>query len=96
MAEQENKSSKMRTLIVLVICCAVLYFWVILTFPKSIVCKKGTPPAICECIRPIINKNAPFFDKLRIRIIGASTEELNSYLNAQELATCVASSQIAK
>lgn len=96
MAEQENKSSGMRTLIVLVICCAVLYFWVILTFPKSIECKKGTPLALCDCIRPIINKNVPFFDKLRIRITGATTEELNTYVDAQDLAKCLVLSQASK
>ena len=97
MAEQEkqNKSSGLRTLIILAICCMVIYFWVIFTFPQSITCKEGTPPTLCECIRSRINKNAPFFDKLKIRIVGASTEELNAYLTAQDVIICAAS-QIAK
>ncbi|MGN1091048.1 MAG: hypothetical protein ACI4RJ_00950 [Alphaproteobacteria bacterium] len=93
MTEQakQNNGIGIGSLITLVVICIGIYIWVVSAFPQSIVCKEDASPTMCECIRYRISKNVPFLEKLKILIMGASAEELNSYLDVKEALICAVS-----
>ena len=89
MSKSETEgNSTVGTAAWLIVGVLAVYFFVESYFPKSIVCRDGVSESVCECVRYSVAKKVPFIDKLRILTMGASAEELNSYMNLADNLGC--------
>ena len=86
--KQTSQNSSVKYIVWGVIACIAIYFFVETAFPKQIPCNDNISEEACLCIQHSVSKNMSFFNKMRIMIVGASREELITYMDMGDLLRC--------
>lgn len=80
---------KISHIIYLGLAFIAIYIAVEGTFPNLISCNKNLSQGQCNCVKHAISKNTSFLNKVKMLIIGASHDELDSYLDLSSRFLCI-------
>ena len=86
--EQTQKNLSMKYIAWGIMACIGIYFFVETIFPKQIPCNDKISQETCSCVQYSVSRNVSFFNKIRIMIVGASREELITYMDMGDLLRC--------
>lgn len=90
--KKDTKQPKKNTLIISAIITVVSLIFVGFILDKSFAslavnCEEISD-ASCECLKTKLSKNVPFLDKISFLVMGASPEELASYISIMDAVDC--------
>ena len=86
--KQHQQNLSIKYIVWGIIVCIGIYFFVETIFPKQIPCNDKISQEACLCIQHSVSRNISFFNKMRILLIGASREELITYMDMGDLLRC--------